>query len=203
MDARRWVGLGLVALCTACSGARPAMRASAEPAVGGSGPVAEAAPGQAPASDPRHYVDEQLGFELTQPGGEWLLDETGEQTPEGLSIPIVLRHRSSGAQMVLQVAPAVASPIQFAERLTQGLRSQPGFITSDPEPLPLSDSAVGFQFAVGDNVRGRVVVRDGSPGHVFMMLATWPAGAPEDVPQTVNALFESIHPLPIHPPAQT
>ena len=205
MDARRLMGWGLVALCTACSGAKQAVRAPSEQATGGSGPVAMQSP-QAEASlgapESRRYVDETLGFELTQPGGDWLLDETGEQTPEGLAIPIVLRHRSSGAQVVLQVAPAVASPIQFAERLTLGLRSQPGFVTSDPEPLPLSDSAVGFQFAVGDNVRGRVVVRDGSTGHVFMMLATWPSAAPNEVAETVNTLFESVHPLPLAAPEQ-
>ncbi|ATB32366.1 hypothetical protein [Melittangium boletus] len=195
MDARRLLGWGLVALCTACSGAKQAVREPSEQATGGSGLVAQS-PG---ASDSRRYVDQTLGFELTQPGGDWLLDETGEQTPEGLAIPVVLHHRTSGAQMVLQVAPAVASPIQFAERLTMGLRSQPGFVTSDPEPLPLSDSAVGFHFAVGDNVRGRVVVRDGSAGHVFMMLATWPTAAPEEVPETVDALFESVHPLPLAP----
>ncbi|OJH38377.1 hypothetical protein [Cystobacter ferrugineus] len=200
MDARRLLGWGLVALCTACSGAKQAVRASSDQAVGGSGPVAEYSQESPPES--RRYVDQTLGFELTQPGGDWLLDETDEQTPEGLAIPIVLRHRTSGAQVVLQVAPAVASPIQFAERLTLGLRSQPGFVTSDPEPLPMSDSAVGFQFAVGDNVRGRVVVRDGSAGHVFMMLATWPSAAPDDIPETVNTLFESVHPLPVEVPEQ-
>ncbi|EPX64528.1 hypothetical protein D187_003264 [Cystobacter fuscus DSM 2262] len=202
MDARRLLGWGLVALCTACSGAKQAVRASSDEAVGGSGPVAERSQGSQLPPESRRYVDQTLGFELTQPGGDWLLDETDEQTPEGLAIPVVLRHRTSGAQVVLQVAPAVASPIQFAERLTLGLRSQPGFVTSDPEPLPLSDSAVGFQFAVGDNVRGRVVVRDGSEGHVFMMLATWPSAAPDDVPETVNTLFESVHPLPVEVPEQ-
>jgi hypothetical protein len=199
MDARRLLGWGLVALCTACSGAKQAVREPADPGTGGSGAVAREQSLGADESGPRRYVHQALGFELTQPGGDWLLDETEEQTPEGLAIPVVLRHRTSGAQVVLQVAPAVASPIQFAERLTMGLRSQPGFVTTDPEPLALSDSAVGFDFAVGDNVRGRVVVRDGSPGHVFMMLATWPTSAPDDVPRTVNALFESVHPLPISP----
>jgi hypothetical protein len=144
-------------------------------------------------------VDEVLGFELTQPGGDWVLEQTDERTPEGLAIPVVLRHRASGAQVVLQVAPAVATPAQFAERLTMGLRSQPGFVTTEPEPLLMSDSAVGFSFGVGDNVRGRVVVRDGSPGNVFMMLATWPTSAPDEVPESVNALFESIRPLPAAP----
>ncbi|WNG35757.1 hypothetical protein F0U60_20245 [Archangium minus] len=199
MDARRLLGWGLVALCTACSGAKQAVREPSDPGTGGSGEVAREQSLSAEQSGPQRYVHQALGFELTQPGGDWLLDETDEQTPEGLAIPVVLRHRTSGAQVVLQVAPAVASPIQFAERLTLGLRSQPGFVTSDPEPLSMSDSAVGFDFAVGDNVRGRVVVRDGSAGHVFMMLATWPATAPDEVPQTVNALFESVHPLPVVP----
>jgi hypothetical protein len=201
MDARRLLGWGLLALCTACSGAKPAVKESTATGTGGSGPVTQEQSLGAPESGPRRYVDQALGFELTRPGEDWLLDETGEQTPEGLVIPVVLRHRTSGAQVVMQVAPAVASPAQFAERLTLGLRSQPGFVTSDPEPLPMSDNAVGFSFAAGDNVRGRVMVRDGSPGHVFMMLATWPTMAPAHVPDGVNALFESVRPLRV--PDQT
>jgi hypothetical protein len=189
----------LLALCTACSGAKQAVREPSDPGTGGSGVVAREQSLGSEESGSRRYVDQELGFELTEPGGDWMLDQTDERTPEGLAIPVVLRHRTSGAQVVLQVAPAVATPAQFAERLTMGLRSQPGFVTSEPEPLPLSDNAVGFHFSVGDNVRGRVVVRDGSAGHVFMMLATWPATAPDEVPQTVNALFESVRPLPVAP----
>jgi hypothetical protein len=100
--------------------------------------------------------------------------------------------------VVLQVAPAVATPVQYAERLNQGLRDQPGFVASDPQPIPLSDSAVGFDFQVGEGVRGRVAVTEGSPGRVFMMLATWPAGAPEDVAQSVEELFSAVRPFPEH-----
>ncbi len=199
MDARRLLGWGLLALCTACSGAKQAVRDPAGAGTGGSGVAAREQSMSSEELASRRYVDEAMGFELIQPGGDWQLDQTDEQTPEGLAIPVVLRHPSSGAQVVLQVAPAVASPAQFAERLTVGLRSQPGFVTSEPEPVPMSDNAVGFYFSVGDNVRGRVVVRDGSAGHVFMMLATWPASAPDEVPQTVNALFESVRPLPVAP----
>jgi len=201
MDARRLLGWGLLVLCTACSGAKQAVREPSEPGMGGSGLVAREESLDGAGSASQRYVDQVLGFELTRPGGDWTLDETDERTPEGLAIPVVLRHRTSGAQVVLQVAPAVATPAQFAERLTLGLRSQPGFVTSDPEPLPMSDSAVGFDFAVGDSVRGRVMVRDGSEGNIFMLLATWPAAAPAEVPETVNALFESVHPLPV--PEQT
>ncbi len=195
MDARRLLGWGLLVLCTACSASKQAVREPSDTATGGSGPVAQEQILGQEQSGPERYVDQALGFELTQPGGDWVLDEPGDVTPEGLAIPVVLRHGPSDAQVVLQVAPAVASPLQFAERLTMGLRSQPGFVTSDPEPLPMSDSAVGFNFAVGDSVRGRVMVREGSPGRVFMMLATWPAAAPAEVPETVNALFESVRPL--------
>jgi len=185
MGARGILGVGVVALCTACGASRPAVVTQAVES-----PAAE----EARASS-RRYVDEDLGFEIVRPSAEWQLDATDETTPEGLAIPVVLRHRDTGAQVVLQVAPAVASPSQFAERLTEGLRQQPGFVTSDPTPIPLSDSAVGFDFTVGNGVRGRVAVRDGSPGHVFMMLATWPTSAPEEVPQSVDALFEGVRPL--------
>ena len=201
MDARRLLGWGLLVLCTACSTSKQAVKDSSDPGTGGSGPVAQAQSLDQDQSGPRRYVDQFLGFEILQPGGEWLLDEVGEQTDEGLATPVVVRHPGTRAQVVLQVAPAVASPLQFAERLMSGLRGQPDFATSEPEPLPMSDSAVGFYFTVGENVRGRVMVRDGGPGRVFMVLATWPTEAPPDVADTVNAVFESVRPVDM--PEQT
>ncbi|MBJ6762049.1 hypothetical protein JGU66_14845 [Myxococcaceae bacterium JPH2] len=181
----RW---GLLVLCTACGATRqPVVRA--DEGVGGSGSA-----GQSGA--PRRYVDEDLGFEIIRPTAEWQLDEMNERTPEGLSIPVILRHRSSGAQVVLQVAPGVATPTQFAERLTEGLRQQPGFTTTDPQPISLSDNAVGFNFQVGDGVRGRVAVREGNSGRVLMLLATWPTEASAEVLRSVDALLEGVHPLP-------
>ena len=101
------------------------------------------------------------------------------------------------------MAPAVASPTQFAERLTEGLRQQPGFTTTDPVPIPLSENAVGFDFTVGDAVLGRVAVREGRPGRVLMMLATWPAQSAADVTQSVDALIEGVRPLPGPGPGTT
>jgi len=191
------LGVGAVLLCTACGASRsPAVRPQ----------VAQEAPPGARAtlakaeqsSSTRRYVDEDQGFEIVRPTAEWQLDETEDQnSPEGMAIPLILKHRTSGAQVVLQVAPAVATPTQFAERLSEGLKEQPGFVASDPEPLPLSDSAVGFTFTVEGGVRGRVAVTEGSPGRVFMMLATWPETAPEDVSRSVEALFGAVHPLPV------
>lgn len=193
MGSLRKLALGFLVVGTACSGSRQAVKAdpAAQAGVGGSGHVEAMT---AVASGP--YVDEDLGFEIIRPSDEWLLDATNERTPEGLAIPVVLRHPPSGAQVVLQVAPAVATPTQFAERLTEGLRQQPGFTTTDPVPLSLSDSAVGFNFQVGDGVHGRVAVREGRKGRVLMMLATWPAVAVAGVTQNVDALIQGIRPLP-------
>ncbi len=188
----RWAW-GLLALSTACAGSRQAVH---DTGVGGSGPLAEVEGASAEShSTTRRYVDEDLGFEIVRPTADWQLDETNERTPEGLAIPVILRHNVYGAQVVLQVAPAVASPTQFAERLTEGLRQHPGFTTSDPAPIPLSDNAVGFDFQVGDGVHGKVAVRDGVPGRVLMMLATWPAQAAADVPRSVDALIQGVRPL--------
>jgi hypothetical protein len=193
MGAMRMLGWGLLLLSTACGASRTAVT-KGEPGTGGSGMSGQ--DDAALASTTRRYVDEDLGFEIIRPTAEWQLDETNERTPEGLAIPVILRHRVTGAQVVLQVAPGVASPVQFAERLTQGLRQQPGFVTSDPRPIALSDSAVGFDFQVGDGVRGKVAVREGNSGRVLMMLATWPTEAAAGITDSVDALMAGVRPLP-------
>jgi len=190
-----WTGAAAAALLllggsVGCGGARPATRVQAS------------APLEAQrAAAAQRYVDEELGFELSRPSRDWQLDALDERTPEGLVIPLILRHRASGAQVVLQVAPAVATPTQFAERLTVGLRTQPGFTATDPEPLPLSDSAVGFLFTMGEAVQGKVAVLPGGEDRVFMMMATWPARSPVGVQESVDAIIGSVHPLPRGRPA--
>jgi hypothetical protein len=191
------LGWGLVLLCTGCGASRSQVVKAQAPQEARASKAASASPGQGQHVAARRYVDEDLGFEIVRPTAEWQLDETENQNaPEGMAIPVVLKHRTSGAQVVLQVAPAVATPVQFAERLNEGLKEQPGFVASDPQPLPLSDNAVGFDFQVEGGVRGRVAVTEGSPGRVFMMLATWPEGSPEDVSRSVEALFSAVRPLP-------
>lgn len=186
--------VSVVVLCTACGASRSS---AVRPQAAQDTPGARAVLAEEYPSSTRRYVDEDLGFEIVRPTAEWQLDETEDaSTPEGMAIPVVLKHRTTGAQVVLQVAPAVATPTQFAERLSEGLKEQPGFVASDPEPLRLSDNAVGFDFTVEGGVRGRVAVTEGSPGRVFMFLATWPETAPEDVTRSVEALFGSVHPLP-------
>ena len=165
-------------------------QAQAQAGIGGSG-----------SAGTNRYVDEQLGFAVVRPDEKWQLEITGDQGADGVATPVVLRNAETGAQIVIQVAPAVATPIQFAERLTMGMRSHPGFTTSDPEPLAFSDNAVGFRFAMGDRVFGRVAVRDGAKGRVLMMLATWPAGATDAASNGVDAVFKTIEPVDLTPTA--
>lgn len=184
----RWLRLAAwAALSVGCTTAR---------GTGGSGPVAPGDRVQTKGVADRRYVDSALGFEISRPASGWQLDATDETTPEGLAIPVVLRHRDTGAQVVVQVAPAIASPTQFAERLTTGLRTHPGFSSGDPEPLTMRDGAVGFSFQMGDRVRGRVAVLEGGPGQVFMILATWPTSASPEVPAGVEEIFGSLRAVP-------
>src|SRR5262245_60084723 len=94
--------------------------------VGGSGLVK----GEAATSRVTRYTDATRGLEICRPAGHWQLDATDESTPDGLTIPVILRHRESGAQVVLQVAPAIATPTEFAEHLITGFRSKAGVTTS-------------------------------------------------------------------------
>jgi hypothetical protein len=159
-----------------------------------SAPVAPATGGSGNAGFSRKYIDTQLGFEVERPFGNWQLDANDVATPEGVSVPVILRNSDSGAQVVVQIAPAVATPTQFAERVSSGLRAHPGFIAGEPEPLRLCDGAVGFEFQMGNKVAGKVAVREGGPRQVFMMMATWPVGATGAVGD-VDRIFLSVKPL--------
>ncbi|MBX5481909.1 MAG: hypothetical protein IRZ16_08745 [Myxococcaceae bacterium] len=190
---RAWRGtavvLAAVVATAGCATRKAAVKespkaASVEQGTGGSAPTGTA-----------RWIDEALGFQVTRPNDKWQVDVTGDFTPEGIATPVVMRNQETGAQVVIQVAPAVASPVQFAERLTEGMRSHPGFQTTDPEPVAFSDSAVGFRFAMGDKVNGRVAVLEGTRGRVLMMLATWPSGAPEETLTGVEEVFRGVQPL--------
>jgi hypothetical protein len=109
-----------------------------------------------------------------------------------VAVPVIVAHRNTGAQVVVQVAPAVATPAAFAERLTNGLRTRPGFTTTEVEPIPVADGAVGFAFTMGDQVAGRVAVVGGQSGHVYVLLATWPQGAPPSVIAGVDEIVRSL-----------
>ncbi len=169
-----------------CAASRPAVAPRPGDGVGGSG-----AAGQS-----RRYVDPQLGFELSRPDGAWQLQAQDEPPDEGVVVPIILRHPASGAQVVLQVAPALASPSRFAERLNEGLRRQPGTVTSEPELVGPVDGAVGFRFTMGEKLLGRVVILEGAEGRMLMLLATWPSASPPAVTAGLDQIFGSVRAVP-------
>jgi hypothetical protein len=194
MHPRAAVALAFASLaaCSAHRGAAVQRDSAIQPGTGGSG-LPQQAERLPPAN--RRYVDPQLGFEVAQPsGGDWQLDASGDSTDEGIAVPVILRHRG-GAQVVVQVAPAIATPTQFAERLVSGLRGYQGFTATDPEPLPISDDAVGFRFTMEDRVRGRIAVRPGI-GNVLMVVATWPMDASDGVRADVDQILVSVRPIP-------
>ena len=176
----RQVGLSVVALAVSllgCSHARTAT--SSESSSAGANLV---------------YADPALGFEITRPRGDAWKFTAGDASgiSGAVAVPVIVAHRATGAQVVVQVAPAVATPLQFASRLTSGLRSRPGFTTTEVEPIPLADGAVGFAFTMGDQVAGRVAVVSGGSGRVYVLLATWPQDAPPAVISGVDEIVRSL-----------
>ncbi|HLT29176.1 MAG TPA: hypothetical protein VK013_03985, partial [Myxococcaceae bacterium] len=185
-----WSGLalGAVVVC-GCSGVRGAAEAT-----GGSGPVIPEVAAVERGPDVAHYVNDQLRFELSHPSGEWELTENRSRSVDGLMVPVTLQH-VSGATIVLQIAPAQASSLEYAERLTLGMQRELGAETFGLEPLGLAPDAVGFRFQMEVGVKGRVAVRTGAERQVYMLLATWPNTADAQVSSQVDAIFESLQPL--------
>jgi len=174
----RWAGvLALGMVCTACSHATGASR-----------------PESSEESAQLRYIDPALGFEIERPRGDAWSFTAGEggAATDSVAVPVIVAHRATGAQVVVQVAPAVATPIQFAQRLTSGLRARPGFTTTDVEPIAVADGAVGFAFTMGEQVAGRVAVVGGTSGKVYVLLATWPQDAPPSVISGVDEILRSL-----------
>lgn len=138
------------------------------------------------------FVDRENGFTIGRPGEGWSFRPGEELSTENIVVPVIVVDPESGAQVVVQIAPAVASPAQFAQRLTTGLQARDGFATSEVQPIPLADGAVGFDFAVGDQVSGRVAILEGTGGRVYVLLATWPRGSPESVEKDVENILGSM-----------
>ncbi|MBI5549711.1 MAG: hypothetical protein HY901_37975 [Deltaproteobacteria bacterium] len=194
-----WAGLSLAA----CAGPKAVGPGGAEQReVGPADQKAAAAPeGEAPPRvDPKtagkdhgaSFVDRENGFTITRPRECWSFKPGEELNTENIVVPVIIADADSGAQVVVQVAPAVASPAQFAQRLTTGLQSRDGFSTGEVQPIPLAEGAVGFDFTVGDQVHGRVAIVEGSAGRVYVLLATWPRGSPHAVEQDVDDILGSM-----------
>lgn len=177
--------------CLACSHPVAASAATA-PSGPKDDPVGRAplTEGQEVRIEGQRWVDPKLDFEISRPAGDWLF-APGQPLAEGIAVPVIVAHPQSGAQVVVQIAPAVATPTEFAMRLTNGLRTRPGFNPGSPSPLEGTDDGVGFPFTMGDSVTGRVAILSGK-GRVFVLLATWPTASPSTIVQGVDQIVHSL-----------
>jgi hypothetical protein len=144
------------------------------------------------------FVDDDLGFAIERPDGEAWQFTQGSSAPDGIIVPVVVLHEDSGAQVVVQVAPGIASSEEFAGRLAMGLQSKPGFRIGGLTETP--DGGAGFEFALSDLVEGRVRVHEGTSGQVFVLLGTWPTSAPDGVVRDIDRIMGSLTPLVITGP---
>lgn len=177
-----WVAALCVALA-GCAGSKAASKTETAPS-------AQAQPEAAP--EQKTYVDAEKRFVIQRPDGDWKFRPGAELSTESIEVPVVVTNADKGAQVVVQVAPAVATPTQFAERLTVGLRTRAGFETSEIQPIPLAEGAVGFDFDVADQVHGRVAILEGGEGRVYVLLATWPQDAPAAVEKDIDSILASM-----------
>jgi hypothetical protein len=164
----------------------PAVRTTSDDSVGRA-PLPE---GREVRIEGQRYVDPQLDFEISRPTGDWLFTP-GEPLTAGIRVPVIVAHPQSGAQVVVQIAPAVATPGELALRLENGLRARPGFDPGTPAPLEGTDDGVGFPFTMGTAVTGRVAILSGT-GRVFVLLATWPTTASADVVAGIDHIVHSL-----------
>lgn len=184
MRARRWSALA-AALAVGCASSREARTETSHQ-------TKSRARSTAKVMGAEYFVDAQNGFRIQRPDANWAFKPGRELSTDSIAVPLVIANTGSQAQVVVQVAPAVATPSQFAERLSSGLKSRAGFATGEVAPIPLADGAVGFDFAVGAEVRGRVAILEGREGRVYVLLATWPEGAPGVVEREVDQIFSSM-----------
>jgi hypothetical protein len=138
------------------------------------------------------HVDAANGFEIERPSETWSLYPGDEFSTEVIAVPVVLLEEAQGAQVVVQIAPAIASPPEFAERLIEGLSTRGEFSTGEIYDLELAEGAVGFDFIAAEQVIGRVAILEGSNGKVFVLLATWPMNAPQNLDQEIDAILGSM-----------
>jgi len=193
----RTVWLAVVSLSFGCASSKPVVvEDRAKPTVEAPKQGAtEAAPKMVPVAetgDEQHHVDAENGFTIDRPNTTWNFFEGSELSTETIAVPLVVSNTDQNAQVVVQIAPAVATPFQFAERLVAGLNSRAGFETTNIQPIPLGDGAVGFDFSVEEEVKGRVAILEGTEGRVFVLLATWPKKAPRGIEQDIDSIIGSM-----------
>jgi hypothetical protein len=181
----------VMAGCASTSGSAKKEVASAAETDGGRAESTRLVQGQGE-NGSETFVDREEGFQIERPGASWDFKPGRALSTESITVPLVISSEEDSAQVIVQIAPAVATPNQFAQRLSVGLRARAGFSISEVVPIPLADGAVGFDFRVQDQVHGRVAILEGTPGRIFVLLATWPQDAPASVENDIDHILSSM-----------
>lgn len=154
-------------------------------------PVAAARPGHLPQGEP--FISKDLGFELDKPPGDsWAL-ATNVTSPEGRSIPVVVAHPESGAQIVVQVSEPVETPEKLAKMLRDKLQAEKTLDLGQPGPLKVDSGgeAYGFDFRVKGEAKGRVaIIAVGE--HIVLVVASWPENADQTIVKAVDGVVRSV-----------
>lgn len=186
-----WLWLGALALLWGCASQGPKTLEAASAGAGAENH--EVGGAKARGAETTRYIDRELGFEIERPGDGWAFSP-GHEGPEGITIPVIVVHAETGAQVVVQIAPEVAPPMAFADRLAVGLRTKPGFTTSVPEP---TESGSSFRFSMGDAILGTVGISSAA-GRLYVLLGTWPKDAPDAVAKEVFQIVASLKTMTLH-----
>lgn len=143
------------------------------------------------AREERTYTDPDYGFQVERPDGWGFAPRVA--APDGGSIPLVIAQPDKGAQVIVQVAPRVASAQEISGDLRNKLDEHPGIQAGKSEAVKSGqDPAYGFGFTAEGARAGRVAVVEGGD-RLFVIIGSWPQGADEKLKGEVNGIFDSLH----------
>lgn len=204
MPCRLVLAAFLLPLACATAGPAPSAEEGQDP-FAGRAPALEVARGKDAAPAPpkesveaRTYKDEELGFEVERPDGWGFAPRVA--APDGGAIPLVIAQPEKGAQVIVQVAPKVASAEQISGDLRIKLDEHPGIEAGESGPVKAREKAYGFGFTAEGERAGRVAVLEGAD-RLFVVIGSWPRAADAALKKDVDHIFGSLHGTPATAPA--
>ena len=113
--------------------------------------------------------------------------------PDGGSIPLVISQAAKKAQVIVQVAPRVATAQEISTDLRDKLDEHPDIEAGKSQSLQKgAEESYGFGFTAEGERAGRVAVVEGGD-RLFVVIGSWPANADDALKKEVNGIFDSLH----------
>lgn len=177
-------------MATGCTTSQGVNRSAAPAAVSCRAPTC-ASPAQAAPGDT--FTSPEIGVELDKPkNGGWAL-ATDVVSPQGNSIPVVVAHPESGAQIVMQVSDGLDSPKAIATLLRQKLGEEGSIKLGETTALSIDNGAdaYGFDFSVDGEAKGRVaLIQLGE--QIVLVVASWPPDAGNKLEKDIDSVVRSV-----------